>query len=144
MRLTHYVAARLPQVMADTILIEQVLVNLMKNGAEAIQHADRPAPNRSVELRVVPKQIDDRQVVEFSVQDTGKGLAPEVLERLFEAFFSTKQEGMGMGLNLCRSIVESHQAGCRRRTSTMARRLQAAGSPSGCRLPSLLMPLQIQ
>ena len=43
-RLTHYVAARLPQVMADTILIEQVLVNLMKNGAEAIQHADRPAP----------------------------------------------------------------------------------------------------
>lgn len=48
-------------------------------------------------------------MVEFSVQDTGKGLAPEVLERLFEAFFSTKQEGMGMGLNLCRSIVESHQ-----------------------------------
>ncbi len=108
-RLTHYVAARLPPVMADTILIEQVLVNLMKNGAEAIQHANRPAAGRSVELRVVPKQIEDRQVVEFSVQDTGRGLAPEVLERLFEAFFSTKAEGMGMGLNLCRSIVESHQ-----------------------------------
>ena len=108
-RLTHYVAARLPQVMADTILIEQVLVNLMKNGAEAVQHANRPAANRSVELRVVPKYLDDREVVDFSVQDTGKGLAPEVLERLFEAFFSTKQEGMGMGLNLCRSIVESHQ-----------------------------------
>ncbi len=75
------------------------------------------------------------EVVEFSVQDTGKGLAPEVLERLFEAFFSTKQEGMGMGLNLCRSIVESHQG-----------RMQAQkplqwngghgllGSPSGFRL----------
>jgi len=108
-RLTHYVAARLPQVMADSILIEQVLVNLMKNGAESIAHADRPPAGRSVELRVVPRQIDGLQVVEFSVQDTGKGLATEVLERLFEAFFSTKSEGMGMGLNLCRSIVESHQ-----------------------------------
>ncbi|MFT4243395.1 MAG: PAS domain S-box protein [Acidovorax sp.] len=108
-RLTHYMAARLPPVMADRILIEQVLVNLMKNGAESIQHANRPAPNRSVELRVVPKHIEEREVVEFSVQDTGKGLAPEVLEHLFEAFFSTKSEGMGMGLNLCRSIVESHQ-----------------------------------
>ncbi|HRM00461.1 MAG TPA: PAS domain S-box protein [Acidovorax sp.] len=108
-RLTHYVAARLPPVMADTILIEQVLVNLMKNGAESIQHANRPAAGRSVELRVVPRQVDDQQGVEFSVQDTGKGLPPEVLERLFEAFFSTKEEGMGMGLNLCRSIVESHQ-----------------------------------
>ena len=107
-RLTHYVAARLPPVMADTILIEQVLVNLMKNGAESIQMANRPTSGRSVELRVVPKHIEDREVVEFSVQDTGKGLAPEVLERLFEAFFSTKEEGMGMGLNLCRSIVESH------------------------------------
>lgn len=108
-RLTHYIAARLPPVMADTILIEQVLVNLMKNGAESIQHAQRPPSGRSVELRVVPKHTDEGEVVEFSVQDTGKGLAPEVLERLFEAFFSTKQEGMGMGLNLCRSIVESHQ-----------------------------------
>ena len=108
-RLTHYVAARLPPVMADTILIEQVLVNLMKNGAESIAHAERPLAGRSVELRVVPRQIEGLQVVEFSVQDTGKGLATEVLERLFEAFFSTKSEGMGMGLNLCRSIVESHQ-----------------------------------
>ena len=54
-RLTHYIAARLPPVMADTILIEQVLVNLMKNGAESIQHAQRPPSGRSVELRVVPK-----------------------------------------------------------------------------------------
>ena len=107
-RLTHYVAARLPPVMADTILIEQVLVNLMKNGAESIAHAERPPAGRSVELRVVPRQVEGMQVVEFVVQDTGKGLATEVLERLFEAFFSTKSEGMGMGLNLCRSIVESH------------------------------------
>ena len=108
-RLTHYVAARLPPLMADSILIEQVLINLMKNGAESIALAERPPAGRCVELRVVPRQMDDQEVIEFSVQDTGQGLAEEVLTRLFEAFFSTKQEGMGMGLNLCRSIVESHQ-----------------------------------
>ncbi len=108
-RLTQYVAARLPPVMADSILIEQVLVNLMKNGAESIAFANRPPGYRSVELRVVPRQLNDIEGIEFAVQDTGRGLAPEVLERLFEAFFSTKSQGMGMGLNLCRSIVEAHQ-----------------------------------
>ena len=57
---------------------------------------------------MVPRQVDEQQVVEFSVLDSGQGLAPEVMERLYEAFFSTKAEGMGIGLNLCRTIVESH------------------------------------
>jgi PAS domain S-box-containing protein len=108
-RLSHYVAARLPKVMVDPILIEQVLVNLLKNAAESIEHAKRPPSRRSVELRVIPKQVDDQPVVEFSVLDSGQGLAPEVMDRLYEAFFSTKVEGMGIGLNLCRTIVESHQ-----------------------------------
>jgi PAS domain S-box-containing protein len=108
-RLSHYVAARLPEMMVDPILIEQVLVNLLRNAAEAIELAGRSPGRRSVELRVVPKQLQDQQVVEFAVTDSGQGLAPEVMERLYEAFFSTKPEGMGMGLNLCRSIVESHQ-----------------------------------
>ena len=133
-RLTLYIAARLPPVMADTILIEQVLVNLMKNGAEAIQHANRPTAGRSVELRVVPKTIEEREVVEFSVLDTGKGLAPEVLERLFEAFFSTKQEGMGMGLNLCRSIVESHHG------RMQAENIYNGSDVTGCRF-SFWLPL---
>ena len=59
-------------------------------------------------MRVVTKETEGLPGVEFSVQDSGKGLPPEVQERLFEAFFSTKSEGMGIGLNLCRSIVESH------------------------------------
>ncbi|MBS0430089.1 MAG: PAS domain S-box protein [Proteobacteria bacterium] len=108
-RLNHYVAARLPILRVDRILIEQVLVNLMKNAAESIDLADRPVARRSVELRVVPKVVDGLNAVEFSVQDTGMGLAPEVMERLYEAFFSTKPEGMGIGLNLCRTIVESHR-----------------------------------
>ena len=108
-RLSHYIAARLPQVLVDPILIEQVLINLMKNAAESIEHAHLPTARRSVELRVVPKTIEDQQVVEFSVLDLGGGLSPEVMGRLYEAFYSTKAEGMGIGLKLCRSIVESHQ-----------------------------------
>jgi PAS domain S-box-containing protein len=108
-RLSHYIAARLPDIMVDPILIEQVLINLMKNAAESIEQAHLPTARRSVELRVVPKQIEDQAVVEFSVLDTGRGLSPEVMGRLYEAFYSTKAEGMGIGLKLCRSIVESHQ-----------------------------------
>ena len=108
-RLSHYIAARLPEIMVDPILIEQVLINLMKNAAESIEQAHLPTARRSVELRVVPKHIEDQSVVEFSVLDTGHGLSPEVMTRLFEAFYSTKAEGMGIGLKLCRSIVESHQ-----------------------------------
>ncbi len=108
-RLSHYVAARLPKLMVDPILIEQVLVNLLKNAAESIDNAQRPTAQRHVELRVVPSQIEQQQVIEFSVSDSGQGLAPEIMERVYEAFFSTKAEGMGIGLNLCRSVVESHQ-----------------------------------
>jgi len=108
-RLNHYVAARLPIVRVDPILIEQVMVNLLKNAAESIDLAQRPLARRSVELRVLPKTIEGQNAIEFSVQDTGMGLAPEVMDRLYEAFFSTKAEGMGIGLNLCRTIVESHR-----------------------------------
>ena len=133
-RLTHYVAARLPPLMADSILIEQVLINLMKNGAESIALAQRPPAGRCVELRVVPRQMEDQEVIEFSVQDTGQGLAEEVLARLFEAFFSTKQEGMGMGLNLCRSIVESHQG------RMQAQNIYNGSEVTGCRF-SFWLPL---
>jgi PAS domain S-box-containing protein len=108
-RLTQVVAARLPAINVDPILIEQVLINLMRNAAESIDLAQRPLTQRDVELKVLPRQEQGQSVVVFSVTDTGRGLAPEVMERLFEAFFSTKAEGMGIGLNLCRSIVESHQ-----------------------------------
>ena len=108
-RLTQVVAARLPAINVDPILIEQVLINLMRNAAESIDLAQRPLTQRDVELKVLPSQQNGQQVLVFSVTDTGHGLAPEVMNRLFEAFFSTKAEGMGIGLNLCRSIVESHQ-----------------------------------
>ena len=134
-RLTHHVAARLPQLMVDPILIEQVLINLMKNAAESIDNANRPTGQRQVELRIVPKQIDDQSVVEFSVTDTGQGLPPEDIERVYEAFFSTKVEGMGIGLNLCRSIIESHQG------RIAAENLYNAGEVTGCRF-SFWIPVE--
>ena len=108
-RLSHYIAARLPVVVVDRILIEQVLINLMKNAAESIADAELPTPRRNVELRVVPKVIDQQSVVEFSVIDSGLGISPEAMGRLYDAFYSTKTDGMGIGLKLCRSIIESHQ-----------------------------------
>jgi PAS domain S-box-containing protein len=108
-RLTRQVAARLPMLLVDPILIEQVLINLLKNAAESVDAAQRPTAMRKAELRVLQRRLDSIDVVEFSVLDSGNGMAPEVLERLYEAFYSTKTDGMGIGLNLCRSIVESHQ-----------------------------------
>ncbi|HEX5739426.1 MAG TPA: PAS domain S-box protein, partial [Hydrogenophaga sp.] len=107
-RLTPYVAARLPLLMVDPILIEQVLINLLKNAGEAIAQAGRQPGNRSIELRVGPRRQDELDVIEFSVRDTGNGVPAEMIERIYEAFYSTKNEGMGIGLKLCRSIVESH------------------------------------
>ncbi|PTT75414.1 PAS domain-containing sensor histidine kinase [Pelomonas sp. HMWF004] len=105
-----YVAQRLPQMMVDPILIEQVLMNLLKNAAEAIDNASLPASRRHIELRVVPKHSADLGgQIEFSVTDMGPGLPDEVIARMYEAFFSTKADGLGIGLGLCRSIVESHQ-----------------------------------
>ncbi len=135
-RLSHYVAARLPQLMVDPILIEQVLINLMKNAAESIDNAKRPADKRHVELKVVPTMVDDKPVVEFSVTDTGQGLPPEAIDRVYEAFFSTKVEGMGIGLNLCRSIIESHQG------RIVAENLYNADEVTGCRF-SFWIPVEI-
>jgi len=134
-RLTHHIAARLPQLLVDPILIEQVLINLMKNAAESIDNANRPAEQRQVELRIVPKSIENQAVVEFSVTDTGPGLPPEAIERVYEAFFSTKVEGMGIGLNLCRSIIESHQG------RIAAENLYNAAEVSGCRF-SFWIPVE--
>jgi len=108
-RLTQYIAPGVPGLMVDPILIGQVVLNLLRNAAEAIDAAQRPTAQRLVKLRVAPAMVEGKPVIEFSVTDSGSGIAPEVMERLYEAFYSTKPEGMGIGLSLCRSIVESHK-----------------------------------
>ena len=126
-RLTHHVAPQLPALHVDPILIEQVLINLIKNGAESVDAAKRATSNRLVEVRVTQRDIEHQATVQFSVTDSGRGLSPEALDRLYEAFFSTKNDGLGIGLNLCRSIVESHQG------RIHAENLYNAGQVVGCR-----------
>jgi PAS domain S-box-containing protein len=132
-----YVAQRLPPLMVDPILIEQVLLNLLKNAAEAIDAAGMPPKRRGIELRVVPRyRADEGGVIEFSVTDSGPGLHSEVINRLYEAFFSTKPEGLGIGLSLCRSIIESHQGRMR------AENLYNSGALTGCRF-SFTLPVDL-
>jgi two-component system sensor histidine kinase DctS len=103
-----YVALRvriphdLPLVLADRLLLEQVLLNLTRNGIESMQDV---APEQRI-LRVEADERDGHVAV--SVIDHGHGIAPEVAERLFSPFFSTKAEGMGMGLSICRTAIEFH------------------------------------
>jgi signal transduction histidine kinase len=86
------------------------VLTLLKNAAEAIDSAQLPGVRRHIELRVVPRHTpEEGGVIEFSVTDRGPGVREDVLARLYEAFFSTKAEGLGIGLALCRSIVESHR-----------------------------------
>ncbi|MDB5952839.1 MAG: sensor histidine kinase [Massilia sp.] len=96
------IPATLPAVSADRMLLEQVLLNLTRNGIEAMQDV---APERRV-LRIAGA-VEGANVV-VTVADQGHGIAPEVAERLFSPFFSTKAEGMGMGLSICRTAIEFH------------------------------------
>jgi C4-dicarboxylate-specific signal transduction histidine kinase len=132
-----YVAQRLPTLLCDPILIEQVVLNLLKNAAEAIDNAQLPPSRRHIELRIVPKHTaDEGAVMEFSVTDMGPGMKEEVAERLYEAFFSTKAEGLGIGLSLCRSIVESHRGRIR------AQNLYNGTAVVGCRF-SFTLPVEL-
>lgn len=97
----------LPQVWVDRVLIEQVLVNLLKNAAEAM-HA-LPARKDPSWGRIVVDVTLEEDMACVAVRDQGPGIDETQAERLFEPFFSTKSDGMGMGLNICRSIIESHR-----------------------------------
>jgi PAS domain S-box-containing protein len=97
----------LPPVLADHVQIEQVLLNLLRNGIDAIATADSQE-----RLIVVEAQCKSGHMVQISVADSGPGVPAEVANRLFEPFVTTKPEGMGMGLSISRSIIESHGEDC--------------------------------
>jgi two-component system, LuxR family, sensor kinase FixL len=89
-------------VLADKIQIQQVLLNLMRNAIEAMEESERR------ELIVETRALETVRMVEVRVQDTGSGIAPEIAEKLFQPFVTTKAQGMGVGLSICRTIIESH------------------------------------
>jgi PAS domain S-box-containing protein len=93
----------LPKVFADRVQLQQVVMNLIMNGAEAMQEvADRPR------ILTIRSSSEDGQQVAVAVKDCGLGLTAESQDRLFNAFFSTKPGGLGIGLSICRSIIEVH------------------------------------
>jgi two-component system sensor histidine kinase DctS len=99
------VAAGLPPVSADRVLLEQVLLNLTRNAIEAMRNT--PPERRTLRILAEVDRAAPANVI-VSVIDHGHGISQEVAERLFSPFFSTKAEGMGMGLNICRSAIEFH------------------------------------
>ena len=102
-RLVAEIEPELPLVFADRIMIEQVVLNLIRNGLDAMAEA---LPELRV-LRVRARSFG-KDAVEVAVIDRGHGISEEGRKRLFTAFYTTKTEGMGMGLNICRSIIEFH------------------------------------
>ncbi len=96
-------ASDLPWLWGDPIQIQQVLVNLVRNAFESLSHAQTPEP--SVVIRTERAGAD---AVSFVVRDNGEGIPAERLPRVFDAYFSTRDEGMGMGLSISRTIVEGH------------------------------------
>jgi two-component system sensor kinase FixL len=99
----YELAEGLPTIVADRLLIEQVIVNLVRNASEAMEEV--PQNDRQIEVRT----YRDEGGVGLAVSDSGPGIRPEVAEKLFEPYFTTKESGTGMGLPICRSTVEAHQ-----------------------------------
>ena len=123
-RIVLQVEADLQPVFADRIMIEQVVINLVRNALEAV--AGMPVARRAVTVRARSIAAD---AVEISVADRGPGIAAAEREQLFMPFHTTKPEGMGMGLNICRSIVEFHDS-----------HLEVADNPAGGTVFSFVLP----
>jgi two-component system sensor kinase FixL len=111
-RLVLDMAPELPDVEVDRVQVQQVIVNLIRNGVDAME----TSPRRELTVSAVREGPD---FVRVSVGDTGSGIAPEIAPRLFGAFVTTKPEGMGVGLSICKTIVDAHggRIGCEARAS---------------------------
>jgi two-component system sensor kinase FixL len=105
----------LPPVLVDQVQIQQVVLNLVRNAIEAMDQVERR------ELVIGTRAIPEESMAEVFVADTGPGIAPELADRLFQPFVTSKPTGMGLGLSICREIVEAHYG----------RLTAASGNPSG-------------
>lgn len=103
-RVDTHVEPALPPVLVDRTMVEQVVLNLARNAMQAMDEAKVAEPS----LVIDAKRARGKGWLEFVVTDVGPGIPPEVQQQLFTPFFTTKSEGMGLGLSLCRTVVEQH------------------------------------
>jgi PAS domain S-box-containing protein len=96
-------AAALPRVLGDRVQLQQVIVNLLMNGIQAM----RSVTDRPRELLIRSREHGSKQIL-IAVEDSGTGIEPQNVDRLFDAFFTTKPDGLGIGLSICRSIIDQH------------------------------------
>ncbi|HTY99490.1 MAG TPA: PAS domain S-box protein, partial [Rhodocyclaceae bacterium] len=123
-RIVRDIEDGLPAISADRVLLGQALLNLIRNGMEAMRGL--PASDR--QLAISARRNDGQ--IEVAVADNGPGIPPDVAEHLFEPFYTTKPEGMGMGLNICRSVVEGHKG-----------RLWYEAGPAGGSIFRIMLPI---
>lgn len=102
-RVATEVSEDLPRVIADPVLLQQVLLNITRNAIEAMASADPVHKRLEIHAR-----SEDNDTLRINVRDYGAGIPEDLRDKLFSSFFTTKAEGMGMGLNICRSIIEAH------------------------------------
>ena len=114
----------LPPVLVDHVQIQQVVLNLVRNAIEAMEQVQRR------ELTIGTRRVPEQGMAEVTVADTGPGIAPELADRLFQPFVTTKATGMGLGLSICREIVEAHHG-----------RLTTAPAPSGGAVFRVTLPI---
>jgi two-component system sensor histidine kinase DctS len=98
---------KLRTVWCDRTMVEQVLLNLARNGMQAMDGPDCAERTLNIQVKRAASN-ENKQWVEFSVTDLGSGISEEVATQLFTPFFTTKAEGMGLGLSLCRTVIEQH------------------------------------
>jgi two-component system, LuxR family, sensor kinase FixL len=123
-RVTLELDPALPPLCVDPVQIQQVVVNLVRNAIEAMEQVERR------ELVIGTRAIPDQRAAEVLVADSGPGIAPQLADRLFQPFFTTKKSGMGLGLSICREIVEAHHG-----------RLSAAPGAAGGTVFRLMLPI---
>ena len=119
------VVPELPDILADRLMLEQVLLNLMRNAMDAMTKT--PEADKRLEVSVLVRADE----LEILVSDRGCGITEEIRDKLFTAFFSTKPDGMGIGLSVCRSIIEFHRG-----------RLWAEDNPAGGTLFHVTLPVE--
>jgi signal transduction histidine kinase len=115
-----------PVTIGDRVQLQQVILNLIMNGVEAMS----PVADRPRRLRI-SSRLEAPDSILVAVEDSGAGLDPAIAERIFDPFFTTKEGGMGMGLAICRSIIDNHGG-----------RLWALPAPSGGALVQFTLPTE--